>query len=107
MTPERQLEIYKEMDAKVIETTISKAHDYASADVLSNFKNVSGAAKNLGIDITNPTGYSLFMVVLKIARLTNLLNAEKKPNNESIEDSFLDGINYFKLSYLNHLESIK
>lgn len=105
MTPQEQLDIYLEMDKNVIETTKKKAHDYAGVDVLSNFKSVSTAAKALGIDVTTPTGYSLFMVMLKIARLTNLLNAGKTPNNESIDDSFLDGINYFKLAFCNYTES--
>lgn len=104
MNSERQLEIYKQVDEKILAVTKSKRYDYANEDVLSNFKGVSGAAKSLDIDITTATGYSLFMVLLKIARLSNLLNAEKTPNNESIEDSFLDGINYFKLAYCCYLD---
>ena len=100
MTGEEQIKIYKEVDDKIIEVTSSKRHDYAAEeDVLSNFKGVSKAAESLGIDIGDPTQYALFMVILKIARLTNLLNAQKEPNNESIDDSFMDGINYMKLAY--------
>lgn len=100
MSPEEQIEIYETIDSKIIDITSTKAHDYASnIDVLSNFKNVSAAAKSLGIDTGDPTQYALFMVVLKIARLTNLLNSQKEPNNESIDDSFMDGINYMKLAY--------
>lgn len=98
MTPEKQIEIYKEVDEKIMEVTSLKRHDYANTDVLSNFKGVSTAAKALGIDIGDPVQYSLFMVILKIARLSNLLNSAKTPKNESVEDSFLDGINYFKLA---------
>jgi len=104
MTPDKQLEIYTELHNKIISVTSSKRHDYAGADVLSNFKGVSEAAKALGIDVTNPTGYALFMVLLKIARLANLINAGKTPKNESVEDSFLDGINYFKLAYCCFLD---
>jgi hypothetical protein len=102
MTAEKQIEIYQTLHDQIIKVTTSKRHDYANEDVLSNFKGVSQAAKSLGIDVTNPTGYSLFMVLLKIARLSNLLNSGKIPNNESIDDSFLDGINYFKLAYCCH-----
>lgn len=102
MTPEKQIETYKELDYKILGITTSKRHDYADVDVLSNFKGVSQAAKSLGIDIGDPVGYSLFMVILKIARLSNLLNNAKIPKNESIDDSFLDGINYFKLAYCCH-----
>ena len=41
----------------------------------------------------------MFMVLLKIARLTNLLNSGKTPSNEAIDDSFEDAVNYMKLSY--------
>lgn len=105
MTSEQQIEIYKKVDEDIMKITTSKRADYSGEqDVLSNFKGVSAAAKAIGIDITNPTGYSLFMVVLKIARITNLLNANKTPNNESVEDSFLDGINYFKLALCCYTE---
>ncbi len=108
MTRQEQIEIYEKLDTKLLEVSKSKGEDYAQeVDVLWNFKSISLVAKQLGVDITNETGYSLFMVLLKIARLTNLLNAGKTPNNESIDDSFLDGINYFKLAYCNYIESLK
>ncbi len=107
MRKEIQLEIYKELDSRVMQAANSKGHDYASQDVLSNFKSVSRAAKELGLNVTDPTNYALFMVLLKIARLSNLLNTGKKPNNETIDDSFLDGINYMKLAYCNYLERVK
>lgn len=106
MTPDKQIETYKQIDDTIIALTTSKRHDYANADVLSNFKGVSRAAKELGINIGDPTGYALFMVILKIARLNNLLNSGKAPKNESVEDSFLDGINYFKLAYCCYKDSI-
>lgn len=99
MTPEKQEELYNKMHSDIMKITASKRHDYADIDVLSNFKGVSAAAKELGIDVHTATGYSLFMVLLKIARLSNLLNSGKTPNNEAIDDSFFDGINYFKLAY--------
>jgi len=104
MTPEKQLEIYKEIDAEILEITKSKRHDYADADVLSNFKSVSMAAKSLGIDIGKSEQYAMFMVLLKIARLTNLLNSGKTPSNEAIGDSFKDAINYMKLSYCCYID---
>jgi hypothetical protein len=100
MNADKQIEIYRELDEKIMQVTTSKRNDYASDfDVLSNFKGVAEAAKALGIDITDSSQYALFMVILKIKRITNLINSKKTPNNESIEDSFLDGINYFKLAY--------
>ena len=105
MTPEKQLEIYRELDEKLIKLTTSKRTDYAGADVLSNFKNVSGAAKALEIKITKPEQYALFMVLLKIARITNLLNSGKTPSNEAVADSFEDAINYMKLAYCCHKDN--
>lgn len=105
MTHEEQMRIYEKMHEDIINVTKSKAHDYAGKDVLSNFKRVSVAASELEIDVSTPTGYALFMVVLKLCRLGNLLGSGKTPNNESIDDSFLDGINYFKLAYCCYKES--
>lgn len=99
MSREEQIKIYQEIDERLLEISSSKAYDYATEDVLNNFKSVSAVAKELSLNVTDSTNYALFMVMLKIARLTNLLNSGKTPSNESIDDSFLDGINYFKLAY--------
>lgn len=104
MTSRRQEEIYNKMHEDIMKITASKRSDYANTDVLSNFKGVSTAAKALGIDIGKSEQYALFMVLLKIVRLTNLLNSGKAPNNESIDNSFKDGINYFKLAYCCYLD---
>lgn len=102
MEKSKQIELYQQIDEKILKVANSKAHDYATEDVLNNFKTVSAAAKELGLNVTDPTNYALFMVLLKIARISNLINNNKWPNNESIDDSFLDGINYFKLAYCNY-----
>jgi hypothetical protein len=102
MEKSKQIELYKEIDEKILKVASSKAHDYATEDVLNNFKTVSAAAKELGLNVIDPTNYALFMVLLKIARISNLINNNKWPNNESIDDSFLDGINYMKLAYCNY-----
>lgn len=107
MTKDEQIKIVEELNSSNLEILNKKGNDYGSnQDVLINFKMVSGAAKSLKIDITTPEGYSLFMVLVKIARLTNLINSNKQVKNESIEDSFKDFINYAQLSYLNYLEKI-
>lgn len=107
MTKQEQIKIYQELDKKLLSISSSKAHDYATEDVLNNFKSVSAAAKELGLDVKNPTNYALFMTLLKIARISNLINTNKWPNNESIDDSFLDGINYMKLAYCNYKDRKK
>lgn len=101
MTKENQIKLLTEFDSELIEILKKKGNDYAQdIDVLENFKRLSAAAKILKINISTPTGYALFMVVMKIDRITNLISQEKQPENESIEDSFKDGVGYLKLAYL-------
>jgi hypothetical protein len=102
-----QRDLIESLNYKLFEVLESKGEDYATEDVLSNFKQVSIAAKALNIDVGNPTNYALFMCVLKIARLTNLINNNKVPNNEGIEDSFIDLIGYSKLAYCNYKDNEK
>ncbi|MFN9897961.1 MAG: hypothetical protein ACK55Z_04020 [bacterium] len=101
MEKSKQIEIYKELDEKIMELANFKGHDYATEDVLNNFKSVSAAAKALNLDVQKPVNYALFMVLLKIARIVNLTNGNKYPRHESVDDSFVDGINYLKLAYCN------
>jgi len=76
-----------------------KGHDYATdADVLSNFKRMSGYASDFGIDVSTPHGIALFYALLKIDRLCNLMFRNKtKPENESIIDTVDDLKNYIDL----------
>src|SRR5690606_653200 len=107
MTREEQLKIYEEVNSKLTKLSKSKGEDYAGEDVLSNFKNLADACKALQIDITTPVGVSLFFQVHKISRISNLLQSGKIPNNEGIDDSFLDDINYAIFGYLNWLDQNK
>ena len=76
-----------------------KAQDYASEDVLSNFKRVSSAASELGIDVQTPYGYALFMVLMKLDRFNNIVGHGGIPANEGLEDTILDLHNYVDLAY--------
>lgn len=70
----------------------SKAKDYANDnDCFCNFKHIASMSK-LPV-------WQTFMVFMccKIARLNELLSSSKEPNNESIEDSLKDLINYAAL----------
>jgi hypothetical protein len=99
MTSKEQLEVIEKLDFKTLDILKSKANDYAGEDVLSIFKQVSGVIKLLKIDPTKPEGYATLMVILKIARIWNLKSEGKEIQNESLLDSYEDGINYFKLAY--------
>ena len=74
-----------------------KSKDYATEDVLSNFKNVAKLCEILKIDCKTSWGYAMLMAVMKIARISNLTN--KQAQCESIEDSIQDCINYLFLMY--------
>lgn len=99
MTAEREIQLIEEIDGKMLDIIKLKRNDYATDDVLSNFKRISEAARVLNLDVQTPVGYASFMVLLKLDRINNLLTSGKEPSNESVDDSFFDGINYLKLAY--------
>lgn len=105
MTRERELELVQNLDKSLIDVLVSKSKDYATADVLSNFKRLSAAVDALNITLDTPWGYALFMTLMKIDRINNLLSSYRTPSNESVEDSFGDGINYLKLCYCCYMEA--
>jgi hypothetical protein len=81
-----------------------KSQDYTSGDVDENFKRMALISKwfNDPLDKVFAT-----MVGVKLARLATLLNSNKKPNNESISDSFLDLFTYVGLWTANYERRIK
>lgn len=88
MTLENQILHFEDFTAKMKEIILKKGNDYANEDRLSNFKlagNICGINPNLNC---------LSLIATKVARLGVLLNTDKTPNNESIEDSILDLANY-------------
>jgi len=88
---EHQLE---QIFSKMREIMLKKGNDYAGEDRLSNFKlagNISGIS---------PEVQCLSLIATKVARLGTLLNSNNKPNNESIEDSVIDLINYSALLHM-------
>jgi len=76
----------------------AKTHDYATDDMLSNFKRVSTLVKTLDIDVGTPHGIGIVYILLKLDRLCNLLFRRKsKPKNESLQDTVDDILNYMEL----------
>lgn len=72
-----------------LEIMARKNHDYSSTqDPFINFKTAAEAA---GI---TPAQAILTLIGMKIARLSQLVGTEKRPLNESVEDSVMDLINY-------------
>ena len=77
---------------------IKKGDDYSGKDRLSNFKTAGVIA---GI---TPEQNCLSLIATKVARLGNLLSTNKEPNNEPVEDSIKDLINYSILLHMLHYE---
>ena len=87
---------------------ISKAHDYATDDVLSNFKRMNKICAQLNINTARSSwDCAMFLLMLKVDRWCNLTNAEKKPANESIADTVKDLHNYIDLAYGCQVEGDK
>lgn len=99
-----QQQLFDEMHETLKAVSISKGADYADTDMLANFKTVSTVVSLLKIDTNTPEGYAMLMVILKLQRINNLLSSGKAPSNEAVGDSFLDGINYFRLAFACYAE---
>jgi hypothetical protein len=82
---------------------LKKSEDYATEDVLSNFKRCSSTARNLGIGM-DAADYAIFMAAMKLDRIQNIRKSGKTPNNESLEDSIIDAVNYIELAYAIMIE---
>jgi len=88
MNLENQQKQFLEITEQMKSIMFAKGNDYANEDRLSNFKlagNISGLTPELNC---------LSLISTKVARLGVLLNNDKTPNNESIQDSLLDLANY-------------
>lgn len=78
-----------------------KSHDYAADNnVYSNFE----YAAQVAAPFKDPV-HKVFatMLGIKLARLAELLSSNKKPKNESVKDTFIDGPTYFAIfgAYVN------
>lgn len=82
------MEIFDANIEKLRNILNTKGADYNNGDVLSNFK-LAGAVINQKAEMN-----CLSLISTKLARLGNLLNGNKEPKNESVEDTILDMINY-------------
>ena len=74
--------------------TLSKRHDYTSS--IDNHENFKRSAEIASWFKNNDDKPYAILIGTKLARLASLLD-NKQPKNESIEDSFLDLINYCAL----------
>ena len=94
MNSEKFNQYLKDLNSKSSDILASKSHDYADADMLSNFKRNSEIAKNFKIDYSEFYHHALMMTLMKWDRVQNLVGQGKTPKNESIEDTLIDLVNY-------------
>lgn len=81
------------------EINYKKSKDYATDDVLSNFKRVGKVIEIMRIkELSAPLTYCFTLIILKLDRWINLLISKQPPQNEPIEDTILDLQNYIDLT---------
>ena len=88
MNQQEQVKHFEVITTQMKEILFKKGNDYANEDRLSNFK-LDGGICGLKAEQN-----CLSLIATKVARLGVLLNTDKEPNNESIQDSVLDLANY-------------
>lgn len=86
-----------EIFAKCTKLTMSKRHDYTTNAESDNHENFKRSALIAEWFKSNDDKSYVILIGTKLARLGSLLSTAKEPKNESIEDSFLDLINYCAL----------
>lgn len=106
MKNEEYLKIIEDSRKRRAAIHTKKTHDYATEDVLSNFKRVAQMIKILGVDPTTPHGMACVYILLKIDRFCNLSfrKVGELPNNEAVEDTLDDMKNYMDLLEANWIE---
>lgn len=83
---------FAEAVAAMARVSESKSHDYAQAG--NRYSNFEFAAQVADEFPDGPDRVFATMLAVKLARLAELLNQQKTPKHESVEDTFLDLCNY-------------
>ncbi len=90
------------LEAEAEALSLGKSKDYATADVLSNFKRMAATVGSLQRVHIAPWEEAMHLLLLKLDRLKNLEG--RAPENESVRDTCLDIINYTRLLVGCYLE---
>jgi len=90
MDRKEQVKLLEKWYEEKLEISEAKGHDYAGEDMLDNFKRVSFMCAILKVNVTQPEGIAIIYSLLKLDRLCNLLFSNRKPSNESIDDTVMD-----------------
>lgn len=84
---------------------IKKNKDYADSN--NPFSNFDVSEYCISLFKSNRDKTFVWPIATKLARLSTLLNSNKIPNNESIEDSFIDIANYVLLWRADYIRRLK
>jgi hypothetical protein len=84
----------KELFDSCAELSMSKRQDYTNNPIADAHENFKRTAELISWFKHDQDKAYVNHIATKLARLSSLLNTERVPNNESIEDSFRDLINY-------------
>lgn len=87
----------EEIFKKCQDLTIKKRADYTSQPLIDSHENFKRSAEIASWSSRNEDKPYLVLIGTKLTRLCSLLSSGKPPHNESIEDNFLDLINYCAL----------
>ena len=90
------------LESEAKELSLGKSKDYATDDVLSNFKRMAITVGSLQRTHIAPWEEAAHLLILKLDRLKNLEGRD--PENESVRDTCLDIINYTRLLVGCYLE---
>jgi hypothetical protein len=86
----------QEIFKKALKTTMSKRQDYTTNHNVDNHENFKRSAELSSWFKDEQDKTYAVLVGTKLARLGSLLG-HKEPNNESIDDTFIDLVNYCAL----------
>jgi len=97
--------IENESLARRLALSRKKGADYATEDILSNFRRMARSAHDLRIDqiLHKDYGIALFYALLKIDRFVNLALSGKEPSNEALLDTWDDLKNYIDFAEITWL----
>ena len=82
---------------RALEISMSMRRDYTTNSKIDNHENFKHSAELISWFNHDSDRAYVALIGTKLARLSALLSDERIPNNESVEDTFIDLINYSAL----------
>lgn len=104
MKRHEELETPERLIGKALSILSQKRQDYTTS---SRYENFGRAATISSWFVNDADKVYATLIGVKLARLASLLGRDKTPNNESIEDTFKDLINYAALWGADNASRVK